>query len=118
MSDLTMNALFAGRKLFIATKHKKEQVIAPIFISKLQAECVSDVSIDTDLFGTFAGETDRVHGVVGTARNICGFPTRFTLSHVYQCAECKYTEEKKYPHGIQSEDPPIAKNIKGCGKGK
>ncbi len=35
----------------------------------------------------------------------CFYPTRSTLSYLYHCKKCDYTEEKKYPHGKSHEDP-------------
>lgn len=40
----------------------------------------------------------------------CSFPTRSTLSYVYKCNECNFQEEKKYPRGIQYEDPTYCDN--------
>ncbi len=35
----------------------------------------------------------------------CHFPTRSTLSHLYSCQKCNFTNEDKYPNGKQFEDP-------------
>ena len=40
----------------------------------------------------------------------CHLPTRSTLSYTYQCAKCKYIEEKKYPREIKFEDPTFCDN--------
>jgi hypothetical protein len=66
-----INELFAGRKLFIATKHKKEAVISPILIDLLGVECIIDPIIDTDSLGTFTGEVERIDDVLETARKKC-----------------------------------------------
>lgn len=59
-----------GRKVVVATKHKKEQVIAPILSQSFQFECiVSD--IDTDRFGTFSGDIERTLSPLEAARNKC-----------------------------------------------
>lgn len=64
------NNFFKGRKLLIATKHKKERVIAPILEKELGVNCfVTD--IDTDKFGTFTGEIERKEDAISTARNKC-----------------------------------------------
>ena len=43
-----MNSFFSGRKLIIATKHKKESVIAPIFETYIGVSVeVADVDTDT-----------------------------------------------------------------------
>jgi hypothetical protein len=64
------NNFFKGRRLLIATKHKKERVIAPILEKELGVNCfVTD--IDTDKFGTFTGEIERKEDAISTARNKC-----------------------------------------------
>ena len=61
--------MFEGRTLLIATKHKKEQVIAPILES---LGLVCEVStLDTDEFGTFSGEVERSDDPIATARKKC-----------------------------------------------
>lgn len=46
-------------KIALGTKHKKETVIAPVFRSLLDAELLL-AEIDTDSFGTFSGEVERI----------------------------------------------------------
>lgn len=40
--------MFQGRKLLIATKHKKENVIAPIFEKEFGVNCFVSDKFDTD----------------------------------------------------------------------
>lgn len=63
--------LFAGRKLVIATKHRKEQVISPVLTEVLNVECITDSTLDTDSLGTFTGEVERLDDVLQTARKKC-----------------------------------------------
>jgi hypothetical protein len=42
---------------------------------------------------------------LGLPCELCNYPTRGTLSHIYSCEKCKFTDSKKYPHGKQTEDP-------------
>ena len=51
--------MFEGRKLLIATKHKKEIVIAPILEKELGVTCFVAPDLDTDELGTFTGEVER-----------------------------------------------------------
>ena len=52
---------YQGRKVALATKHQKEQVLGPPLRAAVGLEmCVPD-DLDTDLLGTFSGEVDR-HG--------------------------------------------------------
>ncbi len=63
--------MFEGRRLIIATKHQKEQVIAPLLEDALGVTCFVDESFDTDLLGTFSGEVERELDPVSTARLKC-----------------------------------------------
>ena len=50
--------IYKDRVVLLASKHKKEQVIAPVFRDTLACDvCIED--IDTDQFGTFTGEIQR-----------------------------------------------------------
>jgi hypothetical protein len=57
---------FSGESVFFVTKHSKEKVLAPL-LEKLGLKCVVP-DVDTDMFGTFSGEVDRVGGVRETLR--------------------------------------------------
>jgi hypothetical protein len=46
--------IFRNRRLIIATKHKKEAVVAPLLQEKLGVRCFVDDEFDTDAFGTFS----------------------------------------------------------------
>jgi hypothetical protein len=63
--------MFNGRKLVIATKHKKEIVIAPILNKELGVHCIAMEGFDTDSLGTFTGEVERVDGPLETVRKKC-----------------------------------------------
>jgi hypothetical protein len=51
--------MFQGRRILIATKHKKEEVLAPILESELGVNSFVMDDYDTDVFGTFTGEIKR-----------------------------------------------------------
>jgi hypothetical protein len=63
--------MFQERKLIIATKHKKESVIAPILEKELGVSCFVDETFDTDELGTFTGEVERELDPISTAREKC-----------------------------------------------
>lgn len=63
--------LFQNRKLVIATKHKKETVIAPLLEKHLGVQCFVPEDFDTDKLGTFTGEIERKDGPIATARKKC-----------------------------------------------
>ncbi|MFM7859610.1 MAG: DUF6671 family protein [Flammeovirgaceae bacterium] len=56
---LGAKAFFKGRKIVIATKHKKEHVIAPQFDLAFETHSLVPTQLDTDQFGTFTGEVER-----------------------------------------------------------
>ena len=63
--------MFEGRKLLIASKHHKEQVIAPLVIQELGVKEVLITDFDTDTLGTFSGEIDRKDDPITTVREKC-----------------------------------------------
>jgi hypothetical protein len=63
--------MFQDRKVIIATKHQKENVIAPILEIELGVSCFVDSTFDTDTLGTFTGEIERRHDPISTAREKC-----------------------------------------------
>ncbi|WP_445453834.1 DUF6671 family protein [Flavobacterium sp. 25HG05S-40] len=63
--------MFLNRKLLIATKHKKEKVIAPLFESGLGVNCFVTEAFDTDTLGTFTGEIARKDDALTTLRKKC-----------------------------------------------
>lgn len=63
--------LFSGRKLVIATKHQKENIIGPRVASKLGVLPMVANDFDTDQFGTFTGEIERSLDALATARRKC-----------------------------------------------
>ncbi len=63
--------MFKNRRLLIATKHKKELVIAPILERELGVICFVDEIFDTDTLGTFTGEIEREYDPISTAREKC-----------------------------------------------
>ena len=66
-----IKSLFSNRKLVIATKHKKEKVIAPLIEKSLGVKCFVPEDFDTDVLGTFTGETERKDDPLTTLRNKC-----------------------------------------------
>lgn len=61
---------FGGRKMLIATKHQKEKVLQPLLEKMIGVQAVTTY-IDTDQFGTFTGEINRVRSAFDTARQKC-----------------------------------------------
>ena len=57
---------YAGRRAALATRHGKQEVIAPVFRTVTGIE-VELCDVDTDAFGTFAGEVPRLDTPRNTA---------------------------------------------------
>jgi hypothetical protein len=60
-----------GELFAIATMHKKEQVIAPLFASEFGAIAMVPENINTDALGTFSGEIPRVGDMHTAAQKKC-----------------------------------------------
>lgn len=63
--------MFHERSLLIATKHKKETIIAPIFEAEFGITSFVSDAFDTDSLGTFSGEIERKEDALTTLRNKC-----------------------------------------------
>ena len=63
--------MFDKRKLFVATKHQKETVIAPILEKNLGVVCYTLAEFETDNLGTFSGEIKRINDPLTTLRIKC-----------------------------------------------
>ncbi len=72
--------MFAGRKVLIATKHKKELVMAPILKKELSISSYVSEQFDTDTLGTFSGEIERKDDALVTLRNKCILAANTTKS--------------------------------------
>lgn len=48
---------------------------------------------------------DVTEKVSGLPCELCGSPTRATLSHIYTCKKCSFKNEIEFPSGKTSEDP-------------
>lgn len=63
--------MFEGRKLLISTNHGKEKVIGPMMGEMLGVNCFTTPDLNTDFFGTFSGEIERLDDPFTTAKNKC-----------------------------------------------
>jgi hypothetical protein len=63
--------MFAGRKVVIASKHRKEKVIGPVLEAALGVICTVPEQLDTDLLGTFSGEINRELDPIQCAKEKC-----------------------------------------------
>lgn len=63
--------MFKGRKIVIATKHQKEQVIAPLLFNEFGLIGFTPRQLDTDILGTFTGEIERKLSPIEAAKQKC-----------------------------------------------
>ncbi len=63
--------LFENRKLLVATKHGKQEVLKPLLEMALNVKCFISTEFDTDLYGTFSGEILRKEDALSTLRKKC-----------------------------------------------
>lgn len=61
-----MASEYAGQVVALPTRHGKERAIRPAFHDKLDA-LIEVVDVDTDAFGTFAGDVPRIESPLKTA---------------------------------------------------
>jgi hypothetical protein len=61
-----IKSYFEGRRLLIATKHEKEKILGPALEPLLGVQAFVLPGFDTDQFGTFTGEIERVGDAVST----------------------------------------------------
>ncbi|MGN6396011.1 MAG: DUF6671 family protein [Mucilaginibacter sp.] len=62
------DSIFFQRNFLIATSHKKEEAIAPVLREKFQANVIVPEGFNSDMFGTFTGEIERVGSPLDAAR--------------------------------------------------
>lgn len=68
MSAETLQKIFWGRTLVIATMHGKETVLAPLLEESLWVSCILPQWFDSDRFWTFSGEAERTWNQLEAAR--------------------------------------------------
>jgi len=62
---------FAGKTLTVATMHGKEHAVGPLLEEALGVRVQVAESLDTDVFGTFTGEVERLGDALTAARAKC-----------------------------------------------
>jgi hypothetical protein len=93
---LPAEELFKDRKMVIATKHGKEQVIAPSFERALGVKCMVSEGFDTDILGTFSGEVERETDPVTAAREKCRIAMELTGCDIALASEGSFGPHPSY----------------------
>jgi predicted Zn-ribbon and HTH transcriptional regulator len=92
---MILNKLFGNREIVIATKHKKEEAIAPLLEKALGVKCIVPENFDTDIFGTFTGEKQREDDPISTARKKCELAMELTKCDLAVASEGSFGS---HPH--------------------
>lgn len=69
-------------------------------VASLLADTVSNICVSCGWYGFSVTAVER-----GLPCSWCGSPTRSVLCEIYTCRRCNCKEIKKFPRGIQQEDP-------------
>lgn len=83
------------RAMLNPTRMKVIEIATKKLIEKIQSTCPNCQMPGFSI-------TDATTGL---PCDLCGSPTRSVLAYIYQCRHCSFSEEKKYPHQKQTEDP-------------
>lgn len=70
-SGTAVTTVFKGERCALATMHGKEVAISPIMVDRLGLEVFVPPALDTDRFGTFSGEIQRVGTPMDAALRKC-----------------------------------------------
>lgn len=96
--------MFKGRSLVIATKHKKEVVIAPPLEAALGVTCFVNKAFDTDELGTFSGEIERKLDPLSTARQKCLLAMEVSQCDLGIASEGSFGAHPSIPFGSADEE--------------
>ncbi len=103
---------FKNRTLLIATNHKKDLVLAPIFEKFLYVKCVTSNQINTDLFGTFSGEVERINSAEITLREKSKYAYEKTNIDLILTSEGSFGPHPLIPFATLNEEWLLLKDFK------
>lgn len=83
------------RALYNPTRMEVIETAAIKLIKKINSRCLN---CNTPGFGI----TDTIQGL---PCSLCAYPSRSTLSYIYECTKCSFRKEEKFPHHKMYEDP-------------
>lgn len=82
-----MNDRYLGKTVAFLTQHGKESLIGPVLQNALGCTIFRAEGYDTDLLGTFSGETQRLTGQLETARRKARIGMEITTSSLGMASE-------------------------------
>ena len=104
-----MSNFFLGREILVASKHKKEKVIEPI-LKKIELTCFVNSDIDTDMFGTFTGEIERVGNSLENAMKKVSLSNELTGHTLILASEGSFSAHPMMPFVMANEEILLLKD--------
>lgn len=108
-----MTQFFQGRKAAIATMHGKELVLSPV-LQDLGIDQIVTPNIDTDQFGTFSGEKERLDDPLQTLRKKCLLAHEHTGIDVVIASEGSFGAHPFIPFASADEEIVMLRDYR-CG---
>lgn len=96
MKEMQENG-FQGRRIAIASCHRKEEVLAPLLETSLGVETEVPVGLDTDQFGTFSGEIARIGSPLDAVRAKCRLANQQTGIDLVLASEGSFGPHPEFP---------------------
>lgn len=96
--------MFEGRRILIASKHKKEDVLAPLLTKALGIIPVTCDALDTDQLGTFTGEIERIDDPLSTARKKCEIGMELSGTDLAVASEGSFGAHPIIPFAIAGDE--------------
>jgi hypothetical protein len=103
---------YTHESMFIATRHNKEQVIAPIFQQVFDAKPFVSSFIDTNQFGTFTKEIERKDDPVKTLRKKCTYGNQLSACPYVIASEGSFGAHPAIPFANSNEEIVMFKDFK------
>jgi hypothetical protein len=103
--------LFSGREVVIATMHGKGKVIEPV-LQSLGMRMKDSIELDTDQFGTFSGEIERIDDPLTTLRNKCIHAREHTNIDLVIASEGSFGAHPLIPYAVADEELLMLKDFK------
>lgn len=105
------NLMYKQERVFIATRHNKEQVIAPIFQQVFDVVPFVSSFINTDQFGTFTKEIERKDNPLDTLRKKCEYGYRLSGCPLVVASEGSFGTHPSIPFTNANEELVMFKDF-------
>lgn len=121
---------FGGREIVLASMHRKEVALQDILEEKLGVKIITPENLNTDDFGTFSGEVERMLSPLDTARQKClrameitghdlaiasegSFGAHPTIGFIPACEEILLLVDKKHDMEVKARVISTQTNFSG-----